>query len=139
VSRPLPEHVRETRVAYDTVAASYAGLLHAELAAKPLDRPARVFAELVRGGGPVAGLGCGRGRVTAYLHDLGVSAFGIDLSPGMIAQVRLAYPHLRFRTGSMAELDLTGGGFRGDDPGDPRAGGLREDAAGVPDGDPRWA
>ena len=40
-------------------------------------------AELLQhaGGGQVADLGCGAGRVTGDLHALGVPTFGIDLSP----------------------------------------------------------
>jgi hypothetical protein len=34
------------------------------------------------GGGPVANVGCGPGRITAHLHELGVDAFGMDLRPG---------------------------------------------------------
>jgi hypothetical protein len=59
-------------VAYDTVAVDYAELLRTELEPKPLDRAMLgTFAELVRasGGGPVADLGGGTGRVTAYLHS----------------------------------------------------------------------
>jgi SAM-dependent methyltransferase len=41
-----------------------------------------------RGGGSVADVGCGPGRITAHLRQLGVDAFGIDLSPGMIEVAR---------------------------------------------------
>jgi SAM-dependent methyltransferase len=56
------------------------------------------FAELVQaaGGGPVADLGCGPGRVTAHLDGPGVAAFGVDLSPGMVDVARQTYPGLRF-------------------------------------------
>ena len=40
------------------------------------------------GGGPVADVGCGPGYVTHHLHDAGVDAFGIDLSPEMVALAR---------------------------------------------------
>lgn len=55
------------------------------------------FAELVQaaGAGPVADLGCGPGRVTAHLDALGLPAFGVDLSPEMVA---LARRHLPART-----------------------------------------
>ncbi len=104
------------RTAYDIVAVDYAELLRTELAAKPLDRAMlAVFAEHVRtaGGGPVADVGCGPGRVSAHLHALGVDVFGIDLSPAMVAVARSAHPDLRFEEGSMTALDLADGGLGG--------------------------
>lgn len=64
------------------------------------------FAEVVRKAdpGPVADLGCGPGKVTAYLADLGVSVLGIDLSPKMIGLARQAHPDLSFKVGSMTAL-----------------------------------
>jgi hypothetical protein len=68
-----PMFVRATRAAYDTVAVDYAELLRDELAAKPVDRALlALFAELVRGGGPVADLGCGPG------HDISLDAYRLD-------------------------------------------------------------
>lgn len=58
------------------------------------------------GGGPVADVGCGPGRITAHLHGLGADAFGIDLSPAMIEVARRDHPGLRFEVGSMTDLDL---------------------------------
>lgn len=105
-----------TRTSYDTVAVDYASLLADELAAKPLDRAMLgAFAEQVTadGGGPVADLGCGPGRVTAYLRDIGLPAFGVDLSPGMVAEARRRHPDLRFDVGTMSPLDLADGSLRG--------------------------
>ncbi|MEV4654989.1 class I SAM-dependent methyltransferase [Micromonospora sp. NPDC049301] len=99
----------DTRTSYDTVAASYADLLRNFLAETPYERAMlALFADLVRaaGGGPVADVGCGPGRITAHLHGLGVDAFGIDLSPGMIDVARRDHPGLRFEVGSMTDLDL---------------------------------
>ena len=48
----------------------------------------------------------GRGTSPGYLHDAGVDAFGIDLSPEMIAIARRDYPGLRFEVGTMTDLDL---------------------------------
>ncbi|WP_328651291.1 class I SAM-dependent methyltransferase [Micromonospora sp. NBC_00330] len=98
-----------TRTSYDTVAVSYAHLVRDLLAEAPYERAALAsFAELVQGagGGPVADAGCGTGRITAHLHTLGVDAFGIDLSPGMIDVARRDHPELRFEVGSMTDLDL---------------------------------
>ncbi|WP_327033158.1 class I SAM-dependent methyltransferase [Micromonospora ureilytica] len=106
----------ETRTSYDTVAVSYARLVHDLLAGAPHERAALAsFAELVQagGGGPVADVGCGPGRITAHLHTLGVDAFGIDLSPGMIDVARRDHPELRFEVGSMTDLDLADGSVAG--------------------------
>lgn len=113
---PEPPYQHATRAAYDIVAVDYAELLETELAAKPLDRALlAVFAELLQaaGNGPVADLGCGPGRVTAHLHSLGLNAFGIDLSPGMVAEARRRHPHLHFDEGPMTDLDLTDGALGG--------------------------
>ena len=66
------------------------------------------FAESVpaAGIGHVADLGCGPGRITAYLQSLGLDTFGIDLSPEMIRVARATYPDLRFDVGSIDALDV---------------------------------
>jgi SAM-dependent methyltransferase len=106
----------DTRTSYDTVAASYADLLRDSLDEQPVVRHVlALFAELVRGagGGPVADVGCGTGRVTAHLRDLGLDAFGVDLSPGMIAMAHREHPGVRFDVGSMTDLDLADGSAAG--------------------------
>ena len=113
-----PAFIRTTRAAYDTVAADYAELLRTELDRKPFDRAMlAAFADLVRApgaaAGPVGDLGCGPGRVTAHLEALGVDAFGVDLSPGMVAVARKAHPGLRFEVGSITALDLGDGTLGG--------------------------
>jgi SAM-dependent methyltransferase len=111
-----PAHVRATRAAYDTVAVDYEALLRTELDGKPFDRAVlAAFAELVRTAGNerVADVGCGPGRVTAHLDALGLRAFGVDLSPAMIAVAREAHPKLRFDEGSMSELELEDGALGG--------------------------
>jgi len=98
-----------TRDSYDATVDEYLEMVDGILEVKPLDRALlAVFAELVRAGGngPVADIGCGPGRVTVFLEHLGLDAFGIDLSPGMIDHARRTYPHLRFDVGSMLALDL---------------------------------
>ncbi|TYB41170.1 class I SAM-dependent methyltransferase [Actinomadura chibensis] len=96
-----------TREAYDAVARLYADTFRDALADMPLDRAMlAAFADLVRGLGPVADLGCGPGRLTGHLVSLGLDAFGIDLSPEMIELARAEHPGLRFDVGTMAALDL---------------------------------
>ena len=102
--------------AYDAVAARYADFVRGELDYLPLDRAVlAAFAEYVRaaGGGLVAELGCGPGRITAHLRDLGLDAFGLDLSTTMIDLARSTHPGLRFEVGSMDALELADGALDG--------------------------
>ena len=98
------------------MAVSYADLLRDALAGEPFQRGIlALFAELVRaqGNGPVADVGCGPGRITAYLHGIGLDAFGVDLSPAMIEVARRDHPGLRFEVGSMTDLELADGSLAG--------------------------
>ena len=106
----------DTRASYDTVADSYADLTRHLLDETPEERAVlAMFADMVRaqGGGTVADVGCGAGRITAYLRELGVDAFGIDLSPGMIEAARRDHPGLRFDLGSMTDLTLADASMAG--------------------------
>ncbi|MER5479161.1 class I SAM-dependent methyltransferase [Streptomyces sp. NPDC002734] len=101
--------LQDTRASYDTVAEDYAALLCDELSHKPFDRAMlAAFADrvLTRGGGPVAELGCGPGRITAHLRRLELDVFGVDLSPEMIRVARRDHPGLRFEVGDMTALDV---------------------------------
>ncbi|MET9533808.1 class I SAM-dependent methyltransferase [Streptomyces sp. NPDC006649] len=101
-----------TREAYDAAAPAYAQLFRDTLRDSPLDRAVLgAFAESVRasGNGQVADLGCGPGHITAHVHELGLTARGVDASPAMIGLARQAYPGLRFDVGSMAALDIADG------------------------------
>jgi SAM-dependent methyltransferase len=131
-----PGFLTATRAAYDTVAASYARLLAHALDENPYDRAVLgLYAELVRGaaaardpgsraagsagaagavgGAQVAEIGCGPGRITAYLASLGLRARGIDLSPEMVAEARRRHPGLEFTVGSMTSLQLPEHGLDG--------------------------
>jgi SAM-dependent methyltransferase len=106
----------DTRTSYDTVAESYADQTRQLLDQTPVERAfLERFSDLVRanGGGPVADVGCGTGRITAYLRRLGVDAFGIDLSPRMIEVAGREHPDLRFEVGSMTDLDFDDGSMAG--------------------------
>jgi SAM-dependent methyltransferase len=92
---------------YDRLADEYATHLFGELENKPLDRELlHRFASEMKGRGEVCDMGCGPGQVTRYLHDAGVTVFGLDLSPGMLEQARKLNPDLCFREGNMLALDL---------------------------------
>jgi SAM-dependent methyltransferase len=101
--------LEDTRTSYDTVAGSYVEIVRNLLDQAPFEHAALlVFADLVRkdGGGPIADVGCGPGRITALLRGHGADAFGIDLSPAMIEIARRENPGVRFEVGSMTDLDL---------------------------------
>jgi SAM-dependent methyltransferase len=105
-----PTYLVETRAAYDTVAADYPALWRGDLAENVFDRGClAMFAEIVRaeGGGPVVDLGCGPGRITGPLSDLGLDVWGIDLSPAMVEVARTEYPSLRFEVGTMTDLPIS--------------------------------
>ncbi|RSS78853.1 class I SAM-dependent methyltransferase [Streptomyces sp. WAC06614] len=112
----MAEHQEETRTAYDGVVDLYASLFADRLETQPFARAMiTTFAELVRGtGNPrAADVGCGPGHLTAVLHDLGLDAFGLDLSPGMVDHARRAHPHLRFDEARMEDLPVEDGALGG--------------------------
>ena len=109
-------HLTATRAFYDAVAEDYVRLVDDELDRRPLERGLlAAFAELVLadGGGPVADLGCGPGRLTPHLAALGLDPFGVDLSPRMVQLARSQHPALRFEVGSLTRLDLPDGALAG--------------------------
>ena len=105
-----------TRAAYDKAAVDYAGMLKEALAEAPLERALLgTFAELVQagGGGRVADVGCGPGRITTYLDKLGLDVRGVDLSPGMVEVARGLYPAIPFEVGTMTDLAFGDGSLAG--------------------------
>lgn len=96
-----------TQSSYDRIAEEYARRMLHELDHKPLDRELLDrFAQLVAGKGRAVDLGCGPGQVARYLHESGMDAFGIDLSPGMVALAQQTHPGVEFRQGDMYALPL---------------------------------
>ncbi|WP_435973040.1 class I SAM-dependent methyltransferase [Streptomyces sp. Qhu_M48] len=105
----MVEHQERTRAAYDGVVELYASLFADRLETQPFARAmVSTFAELVRGtGNPrAADVGCGPGHLTAMLRDLGLDAFGLDLSPAMVDHARRAHPALRFTEARMEALPV---------------------------------
>ncbi|GGM24704.1 class I SAM-dependent DNA methyltransferase [Promicromonospora citrea] len=110
------EHLATVRADYDARAAEYTAFIGDAYASAPLSHAlVRTFADLVRqgGGGPVADVGCGPGHVTAALRELGVEAFGVDLSPELVATARAAHPGVRFDVGDLGALDVATGSLAG--------------------------
>ncbi|WP_238013291.1 class I SAM-dependent methyltransferase [Dactylosporangium sp. AC04546] len=108
--------LRATRDAYDALSAGHLDVVASDLRRLPVDRALLgVFAEWVRetGNPAVLDAGCGPGRVTGALHDLGLDASGVDLSPAMVAIAARAWPDLRFTVGSLLELPVPDGTLGG--------------------------
>lgn len=98
------ESVRES---YNGIAEEYARRIADELRHKPLDRQLlNRFAAQIRPNGRVCDMGCGPGHVARYLHQAGLSVWGLDLSSGMLEQARRLNPEMEFRQGNMLALDL---------------------------------
>jgi len=102
------DELRDLARHWDGLAGQYVERLYDELSHKPRDRELLArFADLAAAvGGPVLDLGCGPGHVTRHLHQLGLEARGLDLSPAMIELARQLNPDLDFQTGDMLELDI---------------------------------
>lgn len=105
-----PEHVAHVREAYDATAEVYAELVGTSVSPAfeaPLDRALLgAFVESVTdtGGGSVADLGCGPGRVAAFLADHGLDVTGVDVSTSMLDVARRAHPAIRFEEGRLSAL-----------------------------------
>lgn len=109
-------HQDRTRDAYNQVAAEYAAKLPDASIEAEVDRAMiRAFATMVAelGQAPILDAGCGTGRMTAFLAELGHRIEGIDLSPGMIEQAQRAHPELTFQVGSMDQLPMADQTFGG--------------------------
>jgi len=116
VTSPSPEHLQTVRTGYDTKAVAYTEFAAEAFANKPLVQTmVRTFADLVRqtGSGTVADVGCGPGHLTRYLRERGLDAFGVDLSPELVAIARAAAPDIRFEVGDLGALDVPSGSLAG--------------------------
>jgi trans-aconitate methyltransferase len=60
-----------------------------------------------KAGERILDLGCGSGQLTAKIAEAGAHVIGIDLSPDMIAQARVNYPHIEFNVGDATTFELS--------------------------------
>ncbi len=113
-----PDHVSTARSVYDATAERYARLVGTDLSAAfegPVDRAfLAAFVELVGvTAGPVADVGCGPGRVGAFLAGHGLDVVGVDVSEAMLAVARGAHPGIRFEEGRLTALPFRDGSLGG--------------------------
>jgi ubiquinone/menaquinone biosynthesis C-methylase UbiE len=106
----LDDRTKAIRDSYDQIADEYVRRIYHELEGKPFDRELlNRFANAVGGSGELCDMGCGPGHVARYLQNLGVTVFGLDISPAMVEQARRLNPGVRFQVGNMLALDLPDG------------------------------
>lgn len=80
-------------------------LLRGELLALPLCVPGGLR------GRKVLDLGCGAGRTTHFLRQMGAIVTGVDLAPNLIRAARERFPDIEFHVGDMAVLDFPAASF----------------------------
>ncbi len=106
------EHVEAPKAVYDRAAERYVQFAGTEISAateSPLDQSQlAAFVELVKHGTGrrVADLGCGPGRVAAFLAVRGLDVVGVDVSRAMITTARDAHPHIAFEEGRLDALPI---------------------------------
>jgi len=106
------DHEAAARNVYDHSATKFVAAIGTKVSSQfetPLDRAVlQAFAEsvLALGSGPVLDVGCGPGRIAAFLAERGIEAGGVDIAPQMIAEARLAHPDLGFEVGTLTELPV---------------------------------
>jgi ubiquinone/menaquinone biosynthesis C-methylase UbiE len=104
------EHVESARAVYDAAASRYAQFVGTEISPMTeaaLDRSLLLaFIELIPGGSGarVADVGCGPGRIAAFLAHRGVQVVGVDVSEAMLAAARRAHPYIPFEEGDLNAL-----------------------------------
>lgn len=100
------------RAAYTALADRYADLTRRQVLDDPFGRAVfDAFAAGVRGA--VLDAGCGPGRMTAYLRELGVPVSGIDLTPELIDIARSDHPGVPFAVGDLRNLPHADGALGG--------------------------
>jgi ubiquinone/menaquinone biosynthesis C-methylase UbiE len=103
--------LHSTAALYDAVASEYAERVGTALSPNfetSFDRAilASTAERLGSRRAPTLDLGCGPGRVAAYLSGVGINVIGMDLSQGMLASARSAHQGIRFVQGSLGNIPV---------------------------------
>jgi ubiquinone/menaquinone biosynthesis C-methylase UbiE len=113
------DHVATARAVYDISAPRYVQLVGTEISSAtegPIDRSLLVaFVELIKRKSVtrVADVGCGPGRVAAFMAERGLDVVGVDVSEAMLAVARTAHPHIKFEEGQLDVLPIETGMLAG--------------------------
>jgi SAM-dependent methyltransferase len=113
------DHAESARAVYDMAAQPYVQFVGTEIGPAtegPLDQSLLLaFVGLVKTGTVrrVVDVGCGPGRVAAFLSAHGLDAIGVDISQAMVRAARSAHPHIAFHEGRLDALPFENGGLGG--------------------------
>lgn len=113
------DHVATARAVYDRAAARYVQFVGTEISSAtegPIDRSLLVaFVELIKRQSVVrvADVGCGPGRVTAFMAERGLDVVGVDVSQAMLSVAQTAHPHITFEEGQLDALPIETGVLAG--------------------------
>jgi SAM-dependent methyltransferase len=112
-------HVATARAVYDEASARYVEFVGTEISSAtegPIDRSLLLaFIELIKRQtiARVADVGCGPGRVAAFMAERGLDVVGVDVSQEMLAVARNAHPHINFEKGQLNGLPIETGALAG--------------------------
>ena len=113
------DHVAAARAVYDLAAPRYVRFVGTEISPAtegPIERSLLLaFVELIKRQmvARVADVGCGPGRVAAFLAARGLDVVGVDVSEAMLAVARTAHPHITFEQGQLDALPIETGVLAG--------------------------
>jgi ubiquinone/menaquinone biosynthesis C-methylase UbiE len=113
------DHVATARAVYDKAAQGYVQFVGTEISSAtegPIDRSLLVaFVELIKRQTVVrvADVGCGPGRVAAFMAERGLDVVGVDVSQAILAVARTAHPHIKFEEGQLDALPIETGVLAG--------------------------
>jgi ubiquinone/menaquinone biosynthesis C-methylase UbiE len=113
------DHISTARAVYDRAAPRYVEFVGTEISSAtegPIDQSLLVaFVELIKRQTivRVADVGCGPGRVAAFMAERGLDVVGVDVSQAMLAVARSAHPHIRFEEGQLDALPIDTGVLAG--------------------------
>lgn len=112
-------HVSTARDVYDIAAETYVEFAGTDISSateRPVDRSLLMaFIELIKRQAisRVADVGCGPGRVAAFMADYGLDVIGVDVSRAMLAIASTAHPHIEFEEGRLDALPIESGVLAG--------------------------
>jgi ubiquinone/menaquinone biosynthesis C-methylase UbiE len=113
------DYVSTARDVYEKAAETYVQFVGTEINSateRPIDRSLLLdFIELIKiqANSRVVDVGCGSGRVAAFMADHGLDVFGVDVSQAMLAVARTAHPDIEFEEGQLNALPIETGVLAG--------------------------